>query len=148
MIGNVSGTINGEGRLLAVSLLLGMGLMIFYDSFRILRKCIAHSVWVTAIEDAVYWLLCAAAVFSMLYNENDGLLRWFVLAGLAIGMLFWNYAVSSWLVRLTEKILKKIFGVLRKPAVKISKKGRKIFLFFQKQLKKIKKVIKISVKKL
>ena len=83
----------------------------------------------------------------MLYRENEGLLRWFVLGGVAIGMLVENTYISPWVVRIFVKILRiwqkifgKIFGVVEKP-------GKKMFGFFKKELKKIKKAVKIGLSK-
>lgn len=147
MRGEVSGTIAGEGGLLAASFLFGIALMLLYDVFRILRRIVKHgAVWL-AIEDVFYWFVCAIGMFAMLYQENDGLLRWFVLAGAALGMLFENAVISPFIVRLFVKILRawlsfirKIFGVFAKPA-------KKIYIFLKKQLKKLKKAIKIGVSK-
>lgn len=143
----MSGTIAGEGVLLAASLLFGIVLMMLYDIFRILRRMVRHGPALMAAEDIIYWLLCAIGIFAMLYQENDGLLRWFVLAGVAIGMLFENAVISPVIVRLLVKVLRvwlkffqKVFGVFAKP-------GKKICAFLKKQLKKMKKAIKIGVSK-
>lgn len=147
MRGEVSGTIAGEGGLLAASFLFGMILMLLYDIFRILRRIVRHGTALMAVEDILYWLFCAIGIFAMLYQENDGLLRWFVLVGVAIGMLFENAVISPFVVRLFVKVLRawlkifrKIFGIFTKP-------GKKICNFIKKQLKKMKKAIKIGVSK-
>lgn len=147
MSGEISGTIAGEGSLLLVSLLFGFILMLAYDIVRIFRRIIRHGTIFMAVEDILYWLFCAIGIFAMLYQENDGLLRWFVLGGVAIGMLFENYFVSPPLVSLFVKIIqawlkmiKKFLGIFGKPL-------KKFYLFLRKELKKIKKAIKIGLSK-
>ena len=147
MRGEVSGTIALEGGLLAASFLFGIALMLLYDVFRILRHIVAHGTAWLAIEDVFYWFICAIGMFALLYQENDGLLRWFVLAGAALGMLFENAVISPFVVRLFVKIFqtwlnffRKIFGVFAKPA-------KKNYIFLKKRLKKLKKAIKIGVSK-
>ncbi len=83
----------------------------------------------------------------MLYQENDGLLRWFVLGGVALGMLFENGVISPFVIHLAVKVLRfwqrifgRIFGAAKKP-------GRKVFLFLKKELQKIRKAIKIGISK-
>ena len=88
MNGAVSGTIAREAGLLAVSFLFGIALMLLYDMVRIFRHMKKHGTVFMAAEDILYWLICAIGIFAMLYRENDGLLRWFVLGGVALGMLF------------------------------------------------------------
>lgn len=147
MRGEVSGTIAGEGGLLAASFLFGIALMLLYDIFRIFRRIVVHGTLWLAVEDVFYWLICAIGIFAMLYQENDGLLRWFVLAGAALGMLFENAVISPFIVRLFVRILqvwikffRTIFGVFAKPAKRFS-------VFSKKRLKKIVKAIKIGVSK-
>lgn len=155
MSGAVSETIAKEGSLLLVSLGFGIALMMVYDMLRIFRHMVKHgTVWL-AIEDGIYWISCAVGIFAMLYQENDGLLRWFVLAGVAVGMLVENSYISPWVIKLfvkilrvITKILKKIFGILEKPGKFVVRRGKKVFLFFRKQLKKIVKAIKIGLCKL
>lgn len=147
MRGEVSGTIAGEGGLLAASFLFGIALMLLYDIFRIIRRVIAHgTVWL-AVEDVFYWLICAIGIFAMLYQENDGLLRWFVLAGVALGMLFENAVISPFIVRLFVKILRAWLKFFRKLFCVFAKPAKKVSVFSKKRLKKIKKAIKIGISK-
>lgn len=147
MSGAVSETIAREAGLLLFSFLFGIGLMLLYDMVRIFRHMKKHgTVWMAA-EDTLYWLICAVGIFAMLYAQNDGLLRWFVLGGVALGMFFENSLISPLTVRLTVKFLRiwqrifgRIFGVVKKP-------GKKVFLFLRKELQKVKKAIKIGLSK-
>ncbi len=147
MSGAVSETIVGEGGLLLVSFLFGIGLMMLYDVFRIFRHIVKHGTVLFAIEDIFYWLFCAIGIFAMLYQENDGLLRWFVLGGVAIGMLLENSLLSPWIIRLFVKIIRVWLKMLGKILQIVEKPGKKLFLFFRKELKKIKKAIKIGLSK-
>ncbi len=147
MNGAVSGTIAREAGLLAVSFLFGIALMLLYDMVRIFRHMKKHGTVFMAAEDILYWLICAIGIFAMLYRENDGLLRWFVLGGVALGMLFENGVISPFVVRFAVKVLcfwqrvfGKIFGVAKKP-------GKKAFFFLKKELKKIRKAFKIGISK-
>ncbi len=147
MIGTINDTIASEGSLLAASFLFGIVLMMLYDIFRIFRHIVKHGTVFMAIEDVFYWLLCAIGIFAMLYQENDGLLRWFVIGGVALGMLFENALISPWVIR----IFVKIIGVWLKLFGKVIKAGgrpaKKILIFFRKELKKIRKAIKIGIDK-
>ncbi len=147
MSGTVSNTIAGEGSLLFLSFLFGIALMLLYDVLRVFRRMIKHGTIFMAVEDVFYWALCAVGIFAMLYQENDGLLRWFVIVGVAVGMLLENSLISPFVVRVfvrifgtLQKIIGKILRVLTRPL-------KKVFIFFRKQLKKVKKAIKIGLSK-
>lgn len=147
MNGEISGTIAGEGSLLLLSVLFGFGLMLAYDILRIFRHIVRHGTVLMAVEDVLYWLLCAIGIFAMLYQENDGLLRWFVLGGVAAGMLFENNFISPSVVSLFVKIIRFWLKILKKFLHIFGKPFKKIYLFLRKELKKIRKAIKIGLSK-
>lgn len=147
MSGAISEGIAGEGSLLLISLLFGISLMLLYDVFRIFRHIVRHGPLWLAIEDGLYWFLCAVGVFVLLYQQNDGLLRWFVLGGVAIGMLVENAWISPFVVRVFVKVLRVWLLILGKTIQVVEKPGKKFFLFFRKQLKKMQKAIKIGLSK-
>lgn len=127
--------------------------MIFaYDLLRIWRRVIRHgTVWI-GIEDMFFWCGCAVAVFGMLYRQNDGLLRGFVIIAVLSGMLLYHFGVSRYVVKAGVKILDTIvtglamlFQPLFRPFGIICKKNSQIL---KKQLKKIWKAIKIRLCKL
>ena len=66
MNGAVSETIAGEGSLLLASLCFGAALMMLYDIVRIFRNIVKHGTILMAVEDILYWLLCAVGIFAML----------------------------------------------------------------------------------
>lgn len=152
MTGAISGVIFHESLLLGISFVQGILLMFTYDLLRILRKVIPHSNVLVSIEDVIYWVMCGLSVFVMLYEENDGTVRWFVLAGVSLGMLLWNLLVSPWVVRLLTAFIRKMLHLIQKilnpmvrPAKKIFHKIGRIKILWKKQLKKIGKAIKIGL---
>ena len=155
MTGGISGTITQEGGLLLLSFGVGLLLMFSYDVLRIFRQIINHGTFSLSLEDVIYWLACSIVVFVMLYRENDGLLRWFVLAGIALGMLVETQFLSRYIVRLVSSVIKKLLFLVGKflkfisgPMRVVARRGKKVCIFLKKQLKKIGKAIKIGVNKL
>jgi spore cortex biosynthesis protein YabQ len=134
-------------------------MILVYDVLRVFRRLIKHGIFWVAVEDMIYLMSCALLVFAMLYQKNDGLIRWFAIAGIAIGMLLYNHFISSWAVRGIVWILKKIINLLTYP-LRLAKKGvqkplgfckNKILRLFRKArklLKKIGKAVKIGLCKL
>lgn len=98
-----------EVKLLLYSFLTGAGLMITYDLLRILRIFVPHSYVFIGIEDMIYWIYAALVTFSLLYEQNDGGLRGYVIAGIFLGMFLYDRLIS----RLFLKTLKKFRKYLK-----------------------------------
>lgn len=96
------------------SCLIGIGITLLYDGFLICRKLIPHHhLWIS-VEDFFYWLFCAVGIFCVLVEENNGTLRWFVVAGAALGMIVYKKSVSPLYVNTMSAILGAIFHFLCK----------------------------------
>lgn len=93
-----------EAQLLILSLGTGVFLMASYDILRTLRVVIPHKAFVVGIEDFLYWIYAGFITFSLLYAQNDGTIRWFVIAGVFAGMLVYNTLVSRFFLKVLKKI--------------------------------------------
>lgn len=99
----------------AVAFLSGALITVVYDLLRIIRRAIPHgNVWI-GIEDFIFWIWAALWIFSVLYRENDGNLRFYTMIAMAAGMILYHRTVSEPLVRLFGRILKKLVGLLGIP---------------------------------
>ena len=149
---SVSETIGQEAAFLGTSILVGAALFLAYDALRIFRRMVPHgNLWI-GIEDFLYWLFCTAAVFVLLYRENDGMVRWFAFGGIILGMLLYYVTLSRLLIRINVFLFGKIGGILGKifgrvfgPPVKITKKFTGLLI---KRLKKVWRAVKMGLCKL
>ena len=92
-----------EARLLALSVLTGAGLMAFYDVLRIFRLVIRHGwLWV-GVEDLIYWVVAGFTVFFLLYQENDGAIRWYVIGTVLLAMVVYDRCCSAFLLKWLKK---------------------------------------------
>lgn len=148
----VSESIGHEAAVLGISVLVGAVLFLLYDVLRIFRRIVPHgNIWI-GVEDFLYWLICTAAVFVMLYRENEGMVRGFALGGLVVGMLLYYALLSRLVIRVNVLVLRsvlgaigKIFGTLFGPILRILKK---LYKFIRKELKKMIRAVKIGLCKL
>lgn len=148
----VSETIGQEAVFLGISILVGAGLFFLYDILRIFRRIVPHgNIWIGA-EDFLYWMVCTIAVFVMLYQENDGMVRGFAIGGVIFGMIFYYLLLSRFVIKINVLVLKTVLGIIKKvlgfflrPFWKI---GKKILGFIRKQLKKIFQAVKMGLCKL
>lgn len=150
-----------EVMFLLHSFLMGVMITFVYDGFLILRRLIKHTVLLVSLEDMVFWIACAIGVFYMLYEENNGILRWFAVVGAALGMITYKKTFSPFIIKTASKVLSWIFQLLSKlvrfvlrPAAFLRKKaengckaakrkGGKIGKYMKKKLTEYKKILKI-----
>lgn len=100
----MSGRIQYEAWLMVLSLVTGAWLMLAYDTLRMFRLVIRHGSVFRGIEDFFYWLYAGLVTFILLYEQNDGVFRAYVIAGVFMGMLLYDRLVS----RIFFKCLKKL----------------------------------------
>ena len=161
----ISQDIIKEVLFLLHSLLLGAVITFVYDGFVILRKLFRHTTFLISLEDMVFWIACAIGVFCVLYEENNGMLRWFAVAGAALGMLIYKKTLSPLVVNsivkvlsLVLRILGRVFHTAVKPFCFVGKKaakggrflGRKtgrLGKYAKKKLTEYKKTLRIFLNK-
>lgn len=114
----MSQNIQIEAQLLVLSILTGAALMMAYDVLRILRMLIPHSWAVIGVEDLLYWCMAGLLVFYLLYRENDGSLRMYVIGTVLLTMVAYDRCFSRFFL----KLLKKAGRWIR---IKILKRNRK-----------------------
>ena len=83
-----------QGSLFLHAMAFGVALIFCYDLLRIFRRGVPHgTVWI-AVEDMFFWLISAFVLFQLMYEKNDGKLRWFVIMGVLLGMILYNVSLS------------------------------------------------------
>lgn len=113
-----------EFRLVCNAVLLGIILTFIYDWLRIMRRVLHHAQWVVSFEDFLYWCTCFVVSFSMLYRENNGVMRWFHIIGAMIGMILYKALLGQFLVKYMTKFLQFLICRMKKVLVII---GRPIY---------------------
>lgn len=113
----MSPNIQIEARLLALSLVTGAGLMILYDVLRVFRLLVRHGWLWTGVEDLLYWIFAGFATFYLLYRENDGALRFYVIGSVLLAMVIYDRTISAiflkWLKKAGRCIRMKLTGKKR-----------------------------------
>ncbi|MCD8082787.1 MAG: spore cortex biosynthesis protein YabQ [Clostridiales bacterium] len=95
-----------EIRLLVSGVVLGAELMALYDLLRVYRFAVRHSWFWVGMEDLIYWIIAGFAVFYLLYLQNDGALRWFVIATVLSAMAVYDRIISFNFRKLLKKAVK------------------------------------------
>lgn len=134
------------------SFLTGVLITVLYDVLRILRRVIPHNILAVSLEDLFYWIVCSLLIFAMLIQENNGVLRWFAVAGAMTGMFLYKKTLGFLLVKYVSLLLNSllhlvgsIFGVIIKPLYLVK---RRIIWERKKSPKRLKMGIRRVKKKL
>ncbi len=159
----MSQSIIDEVTFLLHSFLMGIVISFVYDGFIILRRLIRHNLFLISVEDLIFWIACAIGVFYMLYEENNGILRWFAVFGATLGMAAYKKSVSPLLVKIMTSVIKRIFhglfcilrfvfkpvrfagGKVHGGASAVSRKGKKAGRCLKKKLTERVNLLKITV---
>ena len=73
--------------------LLGIGLGVLYEAFRVPRLLFRISPVLVLVADTLYFFLCSVILFLFVFFTNDGQLRLFLLLSTVVGCLF--YALTD-----------------------------------------------------
>ena len=96
------------------ALWMGAIITFVYDLLIIWRQVVSHKIFWESLEDLGFWMFCAIFVFSWLYRESNGVLRWYAVAGALLGMFCYKKTISRFFVRITVRIVKTILTFLWK----------------------------------
>lgn len=131
---------------------LGCGILAAYDMVRIWRRIVKHgTVWIAA-EDMIFWCICGVICFGMLFRQNSGIVRGFIIFALICGMGIYYFLFSRTVVRVGTALMQAIvhvIGIIFRPvAVPLKLLGKKTGKILKKQLKKLWKKIRMNLCKL
>ncbi len=105
----ISDDILGEVYLLSIALSYGVILAVVYDCIRVLRRIVIHKrITGMIIEDVIFWIIAGFVIFVVGYKTNNGVIRGFVIIGLASGAAMYEYAFSRLVVNTLTRIIKVI----------------------------------------
>jgi spore cortex biosynthesis protein YabQ len=131
------------------SILVGLVITFLYDWILILRKLVKHGIGLVSLEDFIFWFVCGIGVFYMLYRENNGTLRWFAVAGAALGMLLYKAVIKDRFIYIMSTCIHKIMWfifrliqIVLKPLKCVFSAVKGFLSVVQKKLRKWKQNIK------
>lgn len=94
------------------SVITGIIITFVYDWLLIFRRLVRHNCFLVSVEDFFFWIACGLSCFYMLYKENNGVLRWFAVAGAAIGIFLYKKIIGSIFINIMSTIIHKIMWLV------------------------------------
>ena len=143
----MSGQIVSEGRFLLYCFLSGICITVAYDFLRIFRRIKRHGTVLVAFEDIIFWFAAALFLFYMLYETNNGVIRWFSVVGAAVGMLIYKHTIGEHLVEIMSTIIRRIQDIVSRVFRVVFRPVKRLFNRVSSKWKKQKRKIRKQLKK-
>ena len=131
--------VQNQTYLFLVFSLTGVIIGILFDFFRILRRTIKTSNFITYIEDILFWILTGFLILYSIWYFNNGEIRIYMFLGIILGVLIYMLTLSSILIKIFSKILRTLINILELPFKTIISLFRKIITAIEKFFTKITK---------
>ena len=106
--------IGTEIRVFCYAILTGVLIVAVYLWIRVLRRLVAHRLWLINLEDACYWAGISVYTFVQIYHTSDGVLRWYIGLGIALGSIGDGAAFSC----LCKSLQKDFYTICEKKSKK------------------------------
>jgi len=101
-----------QGMTIATMMLCGLAMGLVFDVYRVASHRFHVARWLLPALDAAYWAAATLGVFAVLLASNQGEVRMYVFLGLGIGVTGYFGLLSSWMVRLTGRLIDIIKSLL------------------------------------
>lgn len=98
-------SMSGQAWLFLSTVVVGFIIGFVYDIFRIIRKTIPHRTWVVQVEDVLYWSSVSILMFYFMLQRNYGEIRFFSIAGAAIGMVIYFCSASILVMKVSVAVI-------------------------------------------
>ena len=98
-------SMSGQAWLFLSTVAIGFVMGFFYDVFRILRKTVPHRHWAVQLEDILYWAGVTFIIFYFMLHRNYGEVRFFSIAGAAVGMVIYFNSLSVLILKVSLTVI-------------------------------------------
>lgn len=95
------------------SILLGVGLGIFFDCLRTLRVFFTHTRFFVAVEDVAFLLVWGIALVTFAMEKGRGEVRFYYLLGSIIGFILYIFTVGRAVISVIKAIAGTVFWIFR-----------------------------------
>ena len=101
--------VTNQAHLFLIFIINGILIGLLFDMFRISRKVIKTSNFITYIEDILFWILTGIIILYSIFVFNNGQLRFYMFLGIILGAICYLLFISSYVIKINVKIINIIF---------------------------------------
>jgi len=128
-----------QAYLFLVFSMTGVVIGILFDFFRILRKSIKTSNFLTYIEDIIFWIITGLLILYNIWYFNNGEIRIFMFLGIILGVFIYMSTLSLIFIKIFSTLLQTLIKIFAIPFKAIAVFFRKIIIFFERIVENISK---------
>lgn len=106
-------SMSSQAWLFLYTVAVGMGIGLFYDVFRVIRKTTPHASLTVQLEDMFFWVIVTGCMFYFMLNQNYGEIRLFTMVGAGCGIALYFATISRVVLKvavITVNYLKRVFS--------------------------------------
>lgn len=118
----MSDSVMVELYIFCMSIMLGIIMSFVYDIIRVFRKVITRGTVIVAIEDIVVMFVAAIITFNMIYKNNNGIIRSYIIIGILLGITLYLVSISRFIVNIPSKYIRMVLQKLLKAFKMITSK--------------------------
>ena len=108
-----------QAQVFVVFLLTGCMIGILFDCFRVARKIVKTSDFMTALEDGVFWILTGLLLVYMIFIFHHGEIRLYLILGALVGLILYFRWISRVFIKQSVKIIQGLIRYIFRPIGKI-----------------------------
>lgn len=101
-------SLNTELLIFLKTIILGMGIGVIFDIFRIIRKLIPHKDFLVLLQDFLFCFFTGIYFFILIYYLNYGQIRFYIIIGILISNLLYLLLLSKYFINIWLFIFKPI----------------------------------------
>lgn len=96
-------------------IITGILIGILFDFFRILRRSFKTADVITYLQDILFWILAGFILLFSIFKFNHGEIRSYLFLGIALGLLFYMFTLSKFIIKYVVVIITKIKKIVSYP---------------------------------
>lgn len=105
-------SVTNQAYIFLCSIVGGLVVGFIFDVFRICRKVIKTTNFITYLEDILFWIIVAIIIFVFAFITNDGELRWYAFLGVLLGTIFYNLLFSAYVITVSVTVINFIKKII------------------------------------
>lgn len=105
--------VTNQAYLFLIFIITGIIIGLLFDFFRIYRKIVKTSDFVTYLQDMMFWILSGMIVLYAVFIFNNGELRLFMFLGILLGTIIYMIFISTYIIKINVKIINMIIKFLK-----------------------------------
>ncbi len=103
--------ISGQLVYVTAAFISGIAIMFAYDILIILREAIKLPAAFIVLEDILFWSASACAEFYVIYRFNEGMIRFYAVMALFLGMIVLQRVIGRYMVKKVTFFIKLLKNV-------------------------------------